>query len=613
MMKRPAFPRILYLTLCYLLVFASLGVIQFTSGRGFSRRVGDLVITGHYRELRKDDPPPGPQEYPLAGEPVIAFGGMEFHLAGGLAGGGESGGLGFLDAGGEKWEAVPDSMVVSGTTASFYFPGGSELIFSSLYTENVPELRISGVFAGGISAAEIPYRISRGAQAAADPDGELVVRSGGKSYRFGRVQPDTERRVLTLRDGGGPVSYRGTREKEAFVPEEYVVPQAQDRGRYLEALTRWRDQSYALWNRIAGTGGDEDLVSAYVGESLGRGTYKAALASLSPNFLAAPARSYQSSVYLGRMDAGLLSLAAFERDQTGRLIRQLNDRSPDFIRDSHVFAYLALRGYHTMVDRGAELIRNLDSALVRPDMLPGILEGFSDWVLHRPGEENPFASLMPQVLWEVSEGIRRLPGGEGVYFFHEGRGDLEFNLRLGAALAALGDDPEWAAWTTLGRSLVLSVLAPADAAGSVPRFLQISEEDGEIREVPGTERLGSPGLYGILAAGGNDRVFSAAYYPRAVNTGADGLWAWTAASLVEAREEDGVLDIAVTFPAGEAHYMFLRGLRSFTKIQLYDMDYRTDPQFERYDSSGWSYSRQEQTLLLKIKHRGPVEHIRIFY
>jgi hypothetical protein len=73
------------------------------------------------------------------------------------------------------------------------------------------------------------------------------------------------------------------------------------------------------------------------------------------------------------------------------------------------------------------------------------------------------------------------------------------------------------------------------------------------------------------------------------------------------------MDIAVTFPAGETHYMIVRGIRAFNKIQLYNMDYRTDPQFERYDSSGWSYNAQEQTLILKMKHRATVEHIRIVY
>jgi hypothetical protein len=77
--------------------------------------------------------------------------------------------------------------------------------------------------------------------------------------------------------------------------------------------------------------------------------------------------------------------------------------------------------------------------------------------------------------------------------------------------------------------------------------------------------------------------------------------------------ENNMLDIAATFPVGETHYMVIRGVKPFTKIQLYNMDYRTDPQFERYDSSGWSYSPSEQTLLVKMKHRTNTEHVRIFY
>jgi len=43
------------------------------------------------------------------------------------------------------------------------------------------------------------------------------------------------------------------------------------------------------------------------------------------------------------------------------------------------------------------------------------------------------------------------------------------------------------------------------------------------------------------------------------------------------------------------------------------MDWRSDSQFERYDSSGWVYYSQEQTLVLKMRHRTQVENIRIFY
>jgi hypothetical protein len=57
--------------------------------------------------------------------------------------------------------------------------------------------------------------------------------------------------------------------------------------------------------------------------------------------------------------------------------------------------------------------------------------------------------------------------------------------------------------------------------------------------------------------------------------------------------------------------MIIRGIRTVSRVQLYGMDYRTDTQFERYDSSGWSYSAQEQSLIVKMKHRSSDEVIRV--
>jgi hypothetical protein len=185
-------------------------------------------------------------------------------------------------------------------------------------------------------------------------------------------------------------------------------------------------------------------------------------------------------------------------------------------------------------------------------------------------------------------------------------------------------------------------LSLADNTGQVKAGLLVSAEGG-ITEDPAPSQLTTARLYHILNLG--------EYHPRALliqGVPANSLWAWTAAAAVSASQSvvvselspaeiprpsagdsedpdaetpapvvttrrETVLDIAVTFPAGETHYIIIRGIRAFNKIQLYNMDYRTDPQFERYDSSGWSYSAQEQTLVLKMKHRATVEHIRIFY
>jgi hypothetical protein len=61
------------------------------------------------------------------------------------------------------------------------------------------------------------------------------------------------------------------------------------------------------------------------------------------------------------------------------------------------------------------------------------------------------------------------------------------------------------------------------------------------------------------------------------------------------------------------HHIIIRGIRPFIRLQIHGMDWRTDSQFERYDSSGWVYYPQDQVLILKLRHRELVENIRIIY
>jgi hypothetical protein len=220
--------------------------------------------------------------------------------------------------------------------------------------------------------------------------------------------------------------------------------------------------------------------------------------------------------------------------------------------------------------------------------------------------DNPFERLVDQACFIISESLRMNSEGNKVFAFYGSHGDGEFNLRLGRALLEWATTANDASWAGAARSLILSVLSLSDNSGSA-RAGYILDAEGEMSENIQAPKPGTARLYRILNPG--------AYQPKALSIGApvNNMWAWTAAQAVSASQENNILDIAVTFPAGEAHYMVIRGIRPFTKIQLYGMDFRTDPQFERYDSSGWAYAAPEQTLLLKMKHRGSVEHVRIFY
>jgi hypothetical protein len=596
MMKKPVFPRIVGILLLYGAVFVLLVMIQFTRQGAFTHHVGNMVVSGFYRITDERGSALSSLGYSVANGVSVFFGGIEFCLN-------EDEGFKISTGSGETESLTPEYMVLSGETVLFRLPGGTELSFATHYIGGALELRINGVLGEGARLLELPYRPLRTSRVRNIGDGQITVIAGGIEYGFGRPVLDSERRILSIEAGGPAISYRAIPDRKGFNPGDFIIPDAGNKADYEAALSRWRDQSFSLWTRTIGNSNNEDTINAYIGDSLHRGAYKSALAAVSPAFLNGDRRTFESSVYLGRLDIGLRSISAFEREKLSRLSRLINEKSRDFLREVHVIEYLAIRGYQNYIDDGVEIVKALDPASIPEDLTAGILEGWYDWRQYRPGLENPFDRLIDQACFVISGGVRTTPEGEGVLVFNAaGEANTEFNFRLGKALALYGETIGDEGWAGLGRSLILSILSMADSGGSLPETLILSEA-GALREKPESPRFNSSRLY---------KTIPADTYPHAVGL-SGGMWAWTTVSGISVVLGTDRVDISVPFPMGETHYMMIRGVRPFSRIQLYDIDFRTDPQFERYDSSGWSYSASEQTLLLKMKHRSSVEHVRIFY
>jgi hypothetical protein len=602
LVKKPVFPRIMLLFLFYVAVFVTLAMVQFAGQGGFTRQVGLLVVTGQYRLPGADESPASSNEYLLDGEASVIFGGLEFSLHGGDG----DNSFCLVTQEGVRETVRPERMTISGESVLFALPGGGELDFSSHGRGGLPELRIAGVFPGGVTGVELPYKPLRKTRFTDSGDGQFVVSADGVNYGFGRSPLDAGRRLLFLNAGEPALSYTAILEKRIFSPGEFIIPEAQSRQGFDEAFSHWLDQNFSIWNRTIQGQNDEELVTAYVEEALGRGTYKAAVSAVPPAFLNGQRRTYISSVYLGRLWDAVRSLNAQEREKLGRLSRQIDERSPDFLKEPHVFEYLAVRGYANFVEEGVEFIRSVDPAQLTLEHAAGVLEGFIDFKTYRSNAANPFERLIDQVCFLISGAIRMTPERDRVFVFAGQNGEAEFNMRLGKALLDWAESSGNDSWAGAARSLILSALSLGDGSGMVKTGFLLSAE-GEITEAPVPSQLTTARLYHILRP--------REYGPKALVAAVLGnnIWVWTAARSVSASLQNDILDISVSFPVGETHYMILRGVRPFAKIQLYNMDFRTDPQFERYDSSGWSYNAQEQTLVLKMKHRTTVEHVRIIY
>jgi len=56
----------------------------------------------------------------------------------------------------------------------------------------------------------------------------------------------------------------------------------------------------------------------------------------------------------------------------------------------------------------------------------------------------------------------------------------------------------------------------------------------------------------------------------------------------------------------------MRGIESFTSLEMYGLAWGGDWRFQNYDVGGWFYDRERSVLYMKIRHKEKVERIRIY-
>ncbi|MDR1466397.1 MAG: hypothetical protein LBI40_02090 [Treponema sp.] len=604
MIKKAILPRVCGLIVLYSTVFILLTMMQFTRYGGFTKRIGDIEITGQYQKDSGDKVDSLGFEQALTNRLAIMFNGVEFDLKKGII---------YSNSG--KTNIHTARMSISDNAVSFHLPEGV-ITFS---TNGYQALSIRADIANLIDL-EIPYKLLKTARIQ-NNNGQFVVISDKGSYAFDNARISPERQTLILTGDSPSVSYMripvnepvaavsGSQEDSVFDTNDFVIENGRGKSNFDKTVEQWRAKVFSLWGRTIATTSDEKQIAAYESEALSRGTYGQSRTAPS-TFLNSNTRTFISSVFLGRTDLALRSITSAQRDTSNLLNQQIRDKSFDFFKEAHPIEWLSVRGYIKTVDDAGEWIMSIDPSTVFPDNVPGILEGYADWSVFRVGRDNPFSKFSTRVQSLVFAGIRKSADGQQVFVFNGGLADMEFNIRLGKALAVFAEIIGDENLANVGRSIVLSVLSLSDeGTGMIPKELLIADISADASTPSAaTNGVSAAVIYEILRPSEN--------YPRAIQLipGAQPIWVWTAASSVTVTSTNASLDIFVSFPQGETHYMLIRGISPrFTRLQLYNMNYRTASDFERWDSSGWSYSASEQILLVKMKHRSPVEHIQIFW
>ncbi|MDR2149696.1 MAG: hypothetical protein LBO67_02525 [Spirochaetaceae bacterium] len=553
---------------------------------------GNVILSSRYSKMEQTD---SGVSYLLTGTTSIAFNGIEFRF-------GSKSADTQQDVNPERLTVTPEGGVM------FTLPDGTALTFNETQEPDVaahltmPELMIQAAFSSDNTLVELPYHIARTAEIKNSESGQLIIGFDNVDYCFDQPQM-AARTVLSLRPENTVVVYHALPENAGSNPslEDFVLSSAQTQAAYTESLNHWRDRNFSLWRQSINTSNDEELVIAFIGEALRQGSYQAAVSAVPAIFKNGTRRTFESTGYLGRLDLGLRSLTTTERTTLNRFSTLIQNQSQDILKESHSVLWLITRAHADLITGIVGIVRAIDPQAIAWDIIPGIFEGYVDFAQHKAHEENPFVALIDPALTLITENVGKIAQDTGVLVFNNEAADIEYNLRLGKALMVYGDMTSARFWSAMGRSLILSVLALEDTTATVPA--RLDRTGAALDET----RIVSSRLYRLLTPDDN--------YPHAVKLDPPegSIWTWTVSPLVRGTRETGFMDIQVNFPVGETHYMFIRGIARPSRIQLHERNWPSDPQYERYDSSGWIYSASEETLLIKMKHRAETEHIQIYF
>jgi hypothetical protein len=604
-MKRRFISRIFGLLFAYFVIFMLLSLVQFTSQDNLNRQIGALRINGSLR--RQGDGVAQQQtgsgrEYFIQDGVRLSFGGLEFKLQGSV-----NNGLAYVDSEGLVQAAYPEALTISDNEVRCRLSDGQQLSFYADNSMGTKNLTISALITGDVEQILVPFKAYGRASIERGELNDIVVSYGNDEYVFEAGNIDEDRGLISLSRADPAVFYHVILDYDTPNITEFIVSGSTERQIFNETVQKWCDAAFDYWRRIVNTGNvTESTIASYLAEAARRGVLSTAVGTL-PASIRNGNYTFLLAPFLGRLNGSMRGLLTNEQESISRIASFSIGSPSSFLTGENIFEYLYERGNQGLFDSGIGYVKSLNPSTIDVKMCAGIFEGWLVWNKWMDGveTENPFDKFLYRARELVSANMKK-DDSTGYVFLVDGTIDILYNIRLGAALANFSEATGNNGWAAVGRSLIVSALSLTDNELSLNAELEISA-DGSFVGAASSEKLSAAQIYHEL------RFYN--FYPHAFGTGrvSDDVWLWTISPEIRASFQNNVLDFGIDFPPGGTHYIYILNIKPFSRIQLRNMDWRSDPQFEQYNAPGWRYSTSEQVLMVKMVQQNDVEHIRIVF
>jgi hypothetical protein len=616
-MNSGAFKRALGLILIYIGVFVAIVFVQFSRSPGFLAKSGHLAVSASFAAKDRKGQPSSVK---------ISYAGLIIELSPGRP-------AWFKAADGNLAKAVPKSVEKIQGGARIVFDIGGELRAVASTDSGRPSFSLgASAPGGGADALVLAYDLS-GSARLIDKARKLVLDSSGGPYEFsfpsGSV--DVAAGTMALAFGDRPSVTGLSLVQVAPVPvaaskpptarpgqAKPTLPASMDQAAYKAALDAWTakawqgfaasrwDPDRGGWKDAAGSTSFSELtLVAYLAEAAARSVYPEALAKVRPLISrSSSSLSYLSVPYLGNTVDRMEAFIASDAQEARRLSALAAAKDQAFFEKEGLVHFLADRMAKTQAQDAYRFVLETDPSKLGVSAARGYLAAALEASGLLSESENPFTGAEAAANRLISALAKTQDG----WFLRTGEAnacDLRLSLAAGLSLTAYGSASGKDAILGAGQALVTTALSLSDSQGILPSTYVLPSGSGQ------GERSGS-----ILPEDIYALAVSNPSYPHELSFYKDlgpGVWAWTISPSVSVNANSASASFLARFPVGQAHYMAIFGLKPFSNIKLYGINYSPDAAFESYDVSGYLYRKASNALYLKMKHKQELEKIELSF
>lgn len=570
-MSMHSFRKGLIIFLADIFIIIGIFVLQFRTDSTIIEKIGGLQVTLEKQENPEND-------VFLKNNMVVTYNGLNFFSD-------DQNSIKMLPAGKSKtqnltlknWAKRDDKGI------SLYFSDDVTLMFDLGDDEENAPLTVGISMPAEVETVFVPFNFAYNMKVQKD-DGNRVVLNGKKnSWNFSTNQ--VEKGYIKFNGSEYTAHYALYTEEKKFSFDTITELALADETMYKNTVSTLTNNLISSFkNVISENNFTEASAVAYVAAMGEKGRYQQAVEEIPSSYKKSNSRTYVSAPFfnnLSKMNATLeKELASNEIDFTNAL----TSNSVDVFTKDNVAAKLIISSNKTGTTELLKQAAAVDVEACTLAQVNGLLKTYVELKEYK----SDYATLLAPVVEKCIEKITAACEYDGsILTLKENNQFLSViqAVDIGVTLLRYGDISSQSVYQKAGRIIVNSYLAEGSAF--------------DLRTLTT--------IYPLFA-------YNNWYYPHYVILEQDNnlMWAWTCAKAITAeRNEESELNLSINFPEGEIHHVIFKGIPKFSNIYIYNMAYRTDPRFETYNSSGYVYKEEGNTLLLKSRHKSQIENVRM--